>query len=284
MSNITKFTIYKVKRFDALVKILMGIERVKQVLLVLSGKGGVGKSSIAAQLALSLSLAGKKVGILDTDICGPSIPRIFNSINSKVIANENGQWVPVQNEAHRVVLFSMGFLMPEGNLDAAIIWRGPKKTAMISQMLNKVEWGDLDYLIVDTPPGTSDEHLALVTELFSTSERKATCKVVIVTTPQLVALSDVEREISFCKNVDLTILGVIENMSGWTCSRCEHQVNLFSSGGGAQLAEKYKLPLLGSLPIESELARLFDKGVASLEEYRSCKSCLLMRQVIEQIP
>ena len=260
----------------------MGLDDVKQVLLVLSGKGGVGKSSLAAQLALTLSINGKKVGILDTDICGPSIPRIFNAIHAKVVANEQGQWVPVST-VNGIRLFSLGFLMPEGNLDAAIIWRGPKKTAMIGQMLNKVEWGDLDYLIVDTPPGTSDEHLALVTDLFSLPRRKSSTKAVIVTTPQLVALSDVEREISFCKSVDLGIVGVVENMSGWTCSKCQHQVNLFSSGGGAQLADKYGLPLLGTLPIDSGLAKLFDEGVCDLTDYESCSSASLMLPIVQKL-
>lgn len=173
--------------------------------------------------------------------------------------------------------------MPEGNLDAAIIWRGPKKTAMIGQMLNKVDWTDLDFLIIDTPPGTSDEHLALVTELFAQDKRKESCSAVIVTTPQLVALSDVEREINFCKNVDLSISGVIENMSGWTCANCQHRVNLFSSGGGEQLAEKYKLPFLGTLPIDTGLARLFDEGVESLSQYESCTTFPFMVQIVEKL-
>lgn len=260
----------------------MGIEMVKEVILVLSGKGGVGKSSVSAQLALTLAHQGHSVGILDADICGPSIPRILNSLHSKVLANAQGEWEPVGKSAN-LVLFSLGFLMPEGNLDAAIIWRGPKKTAMIGQMLNKVNWAELDFLIIDTPPGTSDEHLALVSELFSKPELKKNCSAVIVTTPQLVALSDVEREINFCKNVDLPISGVVENMSGWTCSKCQHQVNLFSSGGGVQLAEKYNLPFLGSLPIDTGLARLFDQGVESLDQYESCATFPFMLQIIEKI-
>lgn len=263
----------------------MGIEKVKQVILVLSGKGGVGKSSVSAQLALSLAHQGQAVGILDADICGPSIPRILHSLHSKVIANSQGEWEPVRTAG--IALFSLGFLMPEGNLDAAIIWRGPKKTAMIGQMLNKVNWAELDFLIIDTPPGTSDEHLALVSELFAKLDNQTrsrrSCSAVIVTTPQLVALTDVEREINFCKNVDLAICGVIENMSGWTCSKCQHQVNLFSSGGGVQLAEKYNLPFLGSLPIDTGLAQLFDHGVKSLREYESCMTFPLMLQIIGKL-
>jgi Mrp family chromosome partitioning ATPase len=256
----------------------MGLENVKNVIVVMSGKGGVGKSSVSAMLTLALcSLKNThgdylKIGLLDTDICGPSLPRVFKCAGSKVLATSSGSWSPVAlnlGVGPALKIFSIGFLLPEGSQDAAIIWRGPKKTSMIDQMLNKVDWGHLDYLVIDTPPGTSDEHISLASNLesFKKTTSDFHYHALLVTTPQLVSLADVERQVNFCLQINLPIIGVLENMSGWTCSKCHNVTNVLSQGGGQQLADKYNLKFLGNLPLASKLAHLFDDGVESVDQF-----------------
>jgi Mrp family chromosome partitioning ATPase len=265
----------------------MGLEQVKNVLIVMSGKGGVGKSSVSAMLTLSLfSLKNDrgeflKIGLLDTDICGPSLPRIFKCLGGKVVATPSGSWSPVSLSLDnkdgattaQLKIFSIGFLLPEGSQDCAIIWRGPKKTSMISQMLNKVDWGDLDYLLIDTPPGTSDEHISLASELESHKKNfgNFNYRCILVTTPQLVSLADVERQTNFCLQINLPIAGVLENMSGWTCSKCLKVTDILSKGGGKQLADKYNLPYLGELPFAPKVSYLFDEGVGQLDQFVEIK-------------
>lgn len=240
---------------------------IKNVIVVLSGKGGVGKSSVSLQLALSAYHRDgqSRVGVLDVDLCGPSIPRMFHLQDQKVMQSSSG-WVPVYADAERRLgVMSIGFLLPSS--DSAVVWRGPKKNSMIAQFITNVAWGDLDYLIIDTPPGTSDEHLALVEALASHENVRA----VIVTTPQLVAISDVEKEISFCKTVGFPIAGVIENMSGYVCQHCAHCTNIFSSGGGEQLAQKHELRFLGRVPICPAFIRLCERTDTNIvTDYTSC--------------
>jgi len=191
-----------------------GVADVQHTILVLSGKGGVGKSSVAVQLAQGLVLAGKRVGLLDIDLCGPSVPTMLGLRGAKVHQSSQG-WVPVYaDETQRLAVMSIGFLLAKE--DDAVVWRGPKKTAMIRQFLTDVQWGYLDYLIVDTPPGTSDEHISIVESLRDHNPDGA----VLVTTPQAVALADVRKELNFCRKVGLEILGVVENMSGFVCPHC----------------------------------------------------------------
>lgn len=177
---------------------------IKKVILVISGKGGVGKSTIASQLAFKLS-KNHSVGLLDVDICGPSIPRMTKTSTSEVLRSADG-WVPIMVTPNLCVL-SIGHMLDES--DAAVIWRGPKKNALISKFLSSVAWGDLDYLIIDTPPGTSDEHLSLVSYLPKDNLKGA----LVVTTPEMVSIEAVKREINFCKTVEIPIIGVIENMA-----------------------------------------------------------------------
>lgn len=250
-----------------------------KVIVVLSGKGGVGKSSVTAQLAMSLALQGHKVGVLDVDLCGPSIPRIFRLSGQKVMQGPHG-WIPIavpstlfdDDSGGSIRVMSIGFLLP--NPDDAVIWRGPKKNAMIRQFIERVSWtkvaGDsasahnppLDYLVIDTPPGTSDEHLAVCEVILGAfaPERK---RALIVTTPQLVSLADVERMVVFCRELGVPMAGVLENMSGYECRACGHCTNIFSSGGGRSLAEKYELPFLGRLSINPFLAEMLDHTPAS---------------------
>uniref|UniRef100_A0A6J0UU59 Cytosolic Fe-S cluster assembly factor NUBP2 isoform X1 n=1 Tax=Pogona vitticeps TaxID=103695 RepID=A0A6J0UU59_9SAUR len=187
---------------------------VQHIILVLSGKGGVGKSTISTELALALSHAGKKVGILDVDLCGPSIPRMLNVQDCDVHQCDSG-WVPVfVDQDKSIALMSIGFLLEKP--DDAVVWRGPKKNALIKQFVTDVTWGELDFLIVDTPPGTSDEHISIVEALRPYKPLGA----ILVTTPQAVSVGDVRRELTFCKKTGLRVLGIVENMSGFICPHC----------------------------------------------------------------
>lgn len=179
---------------------------IKHKILVLSGKGGVGKSTFSSQLAYALAAQGKEVGLLDIDICGPSIPKMLG-LEGEEIHHSNLGWSPVYVEDNLAVM-SIGFMLPDP--DEAVIWRGPRKNGLIKQFLKDVHWGELDYLVVDSPPGTSDEHITIAQCLQASAEDGA----VIVTTPQEVSIIDVRKEINFCKKVGLPILGVVENMSG----------------------------------------------------------------------
>ncbi|CAE7083277.1 unnamed protein product [Rhizoctonia solani] len=229
---------------------------VKHIILVLSGKGGVGKSSVSAQLALSLyaSAPTARVGILDVDLTGPSIPRMLGVDGHPVHQSTDG-WVPVfaDGPSTRMLCMSVGFLLK--NRGDSVVWRGPKKNAMIRQFLSDVRWGELDYLVVDTPPGTSDEHLSLLEHLAPVHDRLSA---VVVTTPQAVALADAIKGVSFTRTVNLPVLGVIENMSGYACPCCGEITNVFSKGGGKSMAEREKVHFLGSLPIDTQLVELLD--------------------------
>ncbi|PJF19952.1 Cytosolic Fe-S cluster assembly factor CFD1, partial [Paramicrosporidium saccamoebae] len=204
------------------------------------------------------AIFGDRVGILDVDLCGPSIPRMLNVVDERIKQGASG-WIPVTviHEAYSLSVMSIAFLLP--NRDDAVVWRGPKKNSMIKQFLFSVEWGHLDYLVIDTPPGTSDEHLAIVEYLAPLGPRA-----VMVSTPQLVALADVEKEINFCRQVALPVLGLVENMSGYLCPHCEHCTNVFSSDGGRGLAERYQLDFLGRIPIFPKLTRLLESEDSNL--------------------
>jgi len=202
---------------------------VKKVILVLSGKGGVGKSTVSVQLALSHQMQGLKVGVLDIDLCGPSIPRMLGIHGQEVHQSEAG-WCPVYTDQTQTLgVISIGFLLT--NQDDAVVWRGPKKTAMIKQFLSDVVWNDRDVLIIDTPPGSSDEHITVMEALKESGVTAVVDGAVLVTTPQAVAVGDVRREVTFCRKVGLKILGIIENMSGYVCPNCSECTNIFSSGG-----------------------------------------------------
>ncbi len=262
----------------------MSLQDIKHIVLVLSGKGGVGKSSVTTQLALALSLQGKRVGVLDVDLTGPSIPRFFGIENAK-IRQAPGGWIPVTvHEAQgdetgtsddllpesdltlngsgntRGALFcmSLGFLL--ANRGDAVVWRGPKKTAMVRQFLTDVHWGSLDYLLIDTPPGTSDEHISLVETLLKSATPEQMAGAVVVTTPQAISISDVKKEINFCKKTGVHVLGVIENMAGFVCPNCSECTNVFSKGGGEIMAKEFEVPFLGSLPIDPTFIRLIEEG------------------------
>ncbi|KAJ3292436.1 Nucleotide-binding protein 2 [Borealophlyctis nickersoniae] len=228
------------------------LANVKHIVLVLSGKGGVGKSTVTTELALSLVEQGKRVGVLDVDLTGPSVPRMFGVDGAQVHQASTG-WVPVYtDETKRLGIMSIGFLLQ--NKDDAVVWRGPKKNAMIRQFLQDVAWGDLDYLLIDTPPGTSDEHISVAEYLKEYNPDGA----VIVTTPQAVSLADVRKELNFCRKVKIPILGVVENMSGFVCPHCAECSDIFSKGGGEAMATEFNVDFLGRVPIDPGLTTLIE--------------------------
>lgn len=250
----------------------MGLENVKNVLLILSGKGGVGKSSVTVQLALSLTQQGHNVGILDIDLTGPSIPRLLN-LEDKKVKQAPGGWLPVKvhdaltsespNQSRGSLhALSLAFLLP--SRDSAVIWRGPKKTAMIRQFVSDVLWPPgTDYLLIDTPPGTSDEHIAIVEELHKIAASVAStggrlAGAVVVTTPQAISTSDVRKELNFCVKTQVPVLGVIENMAGYMCPCCNEISNVFSKGGGEIMAKECNVPFLGSVPLDTGFGALME--------------------------
>lgn len=232
------------------------LSNVKRKILVLSGKGGVGKSTISAQLSFGFAAREMDVGLLDVDICGPSVPRMLGGQGQDVHQSGDG-WQPVY-VSDRLAVMSIGFMLP--NQDDAIIWRGPRKNGLIKQFLTDVNWGPLDCLFIDTPPGTSDEHLSIVTYLQEASLDGA----VIVTTPQEVALMDVRKEINFCKKVNLPVIGVVENMSGFVCPSCGHEETIFAptTGGAEGMCTSMGVPFLGKVPLDGRVAKAGDSGMS----------------------
>lgn len=268
------------------------LSNINHVVLVLSGKGGVGKSSCTVQLALHLAHQGHRVGILDIDLCGPSIPHMLG-LDGRQIHQATAGWVPVYADQDKcLACMSIGFLLP--SRDSSVVWRGPKKNAMIKQFLQDVYWGQLDYLLVDTPPGTSDEHLAVVEYLQGWRQLDGA---VVVTTPQEVALTDVRKEIGFCRTVGVPVLGLIENMSGFVCPHCTECTNVFSKGGGEGLARQMEVPFLGRAPIDPQLVRLLEqpnkteitigeKKVTTggvVESYRYCELSKVFEKIWDQL-
>lgn len=244
------------------------LEGVKHVVLVLSGKGGVGKSTVSTQLAFGLKESGYRVGLLDVDLCGPSIPYLLHLEDRDVHQCPQG-WVPVYADAEqKLAVMSIGFLLK--NRNDGVVWRGPKKNAMIKQFLTDVYWQDIDFLIIDTPPGTSDEHITVMENV-----RSLKCDgALIVTTPQAVSIEDVRKELTFCRKTGIPIIGIVENMSGYVCPNCSECTNIFSSGGGQSLSELAGVPFLGSLPLDPKLSRLSEDG-------QSCTSVLPNSSVSE---
>jgi len=227
------------------------LSHIRHKILVMSGKGGVGKSSVAAYLAVGLSGRGYRVGLMDVDLHGPSIPRLLGLNGGVQPSALPRKAVPVQYLPNLQVI-SIESLMGE-NKDVATIWRGPLKIGVIRQFISDIEWADLDFLIIDAPPGTGDEPLTVAQTI---PEAKA----LIVTTPQEISLADVRKSIHFCRQVKMEILGIVENMSGFLCPHCGKEIELFGKAGGELLAKRENLALLGKLPIDPEVVRHGDSG------------------------
>ena len=295
-----------------LVVIAERMATVKHKIAVLSGKGGVGKSTFSAQLSFALAERDFQVGLLDIDLCGPSIPKMLG-LEGQDIHQSNLGWSPIYLDSNLGVM-SIGFMLP--NPDDAVIWRGPRKNALIKQFLKDVDWGELDYLVIDTPPGTSDEHISVVQYLQATGIDGA----IIVTTPQQVSLIDVRKEISFCKTVGLRVLGVVENMSGlrqsvsdftfekvgkdgnssdvteWALNYIKEnapellsavactEVFDSSKGGAEKMCAEMLVPFLGKVPMDPQLCKAADEGRSCfLDQKAAASAAPALKRIIEKI-
>jgi ATP-binding protein involved in chromosome partitioning len=225
---------------------------IKNIVAVASGKGGVGKSTVAANLALAWAQQGARVGVLDADIYGPSQPIMLGLAGQRPTALENKRIRPLA--AHGVVTMSIGFLIDP---EQPMVWRGPMVTSALTQLLSDTEWGDLDYLVVDMPPGTGDIQLTL-------AQRVPVAGAVIVTTPQDIALADARKGLKMFEKVNVPVLGVIENMSVHVCSKCGHTEHLFGAGGGERMAAEYGVELLGQLPLDARVRAEADGGAPTV--------------------
>jgi Mrp family chromosome partitioning ATPase len=248
------------------------LTKIKNKLLVMSGKGGVGKTSTSVNLALALAERGYQVGLMDVDIHGPDIPRMLGFTGMMEVDKEQKLTPKPYSDNLRAV--SIESLMP--NPDEAIIWRGPVKHSAIRQFIADVAWGELDYLIVDSPPGTGDEPLT-VAQLIKDA------KAIIVTTPQEVALADIRKSISFCRTVKMEIFGLVENMSGFVCPHCGKTSELFGSGGGEKTALAASIPFLGKIPFDPQMVMCGDAGVSYQEQNRDSAVTKAFSKIVDKI-
>jgi len=230
-------------------RIRSNIERIRNKIVVMSGKGGVGKTTVAVNIASGLAKRGHKVGIMDVDIHGPNVPKMLGLEGSRIYQDEEGL-IPIAVTDNLTAL-SMAFLLPDP--DSPVIWRGPLKIQMINQFLGDVKWGDLDYLVVDLPPGTGDETLSIAQLIKG-------ARALIVTTPQDVALLDSRKALNFARSLEMPVLGVVENMSGLVCPHCGGGIDLFKRGGGEKAAKEMGAPSLGRLPIDPDMVISGDAG------------------------
>ncbi len=264
------------KKADEERRLKENLGRIKNKIVVLSGKGGVGKSTVAVNLAAALAARELTTGLLDVDIHGPSIPTMLGLRGSKLEALDENTLVPV-DYSERLKVISIGFMLPKG--DEAIIWRGPLKYSAIKQFLRDVRWGNLDVLVIDSPPGTGDEPLS-VCQLIENPTGA-----VIVTTPQEVSLSDVRKSINFCRQLNMPVLGVVENMSGFICPHCGKESAIFKNGGGESMAKEMGVPFLGRIPLETAIAETGDAGrpFTGLEGENTAVSRKAFEEIVEKI-
>lgn len=233
------------------------MDKIGSKFIVLSGKGGVGKSTVAVNIAIALAGRGYRVGLLDIDIHGPSVPGMLGLGGERISSDKSGRLYPIDYNG-KMKTISIGFLLEKS--DDAVIWRGPLKYNVIKQFLCDVVWGVLDYLIIDSPPGTGDEPL-------SVCQLAEPDGAIIVTTPQDVALSDVRKSITFCNRINVPVSGVIENMSGFVCPHCGNEVDIFKKGGGKRMSDEMGVPFLGSIPIEVKIMENGDLGKPVMDKH-----------------
>jgi len=253
-------------------KIREALAHVKNRLLVFSGKGGVGKSTVAANLAWALSDKGLKVGLLDVDIHGPNLAKMLGAENRQV-GTAGDKIIPVSINDN-LKLLSMAFFLER--LDAPVVWRGPLKMKAIRQFIEDATWGDLDWLICDSPPGTGDEPLSVASLIPATAA-------VIVTTPQEVSLLDSRKAVTFAQLLNLKILGMIENMSGFICPHCGGKTDLFKSGGGETIAHEYKIPFLGRIPIDPHIVDSGDNGQPFIHYRKDSAAAAAFSAIVDKI-
>ncbi len=248
-------------------------DRIKHKIFVMSGKGGVGKSTVATNLAIGMSMSGLETGIMDADIHGPNVPKMLNIEDERMTADDDGLF-PIQVPPHLKVV-SMAFLLAER--DSPIIWRGPVKMGALKQFISDVNWGDLDYLVVDLPPGTGDEPLSIAQMLPEADGA------IIVTTPQEVALLDARKSINFAKQLGLPVIGIVENMSGFVCPHCGEEIDLFSRGGGEKAAEEFGVPFLGRVPLDPKVVVSGDSGMPIILKDRDSLAAKAFDTIVDNI-
>lgn len=254
--------------------ITRSLGKIKNKILVMSGKGGVGKSTVSVNLALALAKRGYQVGLMDVDIHGPDVARMLNMTGSLEPPASPDALVPPLKYNDNLKVVSLEYMMRDR--DEAIIWRGPLKIQAIRQFVSDMDWGELDYLIIDAPPGTGDEPL-------SVAQTIPHVKAIVVTTPQKVALADVRKSINFCKTVKVEIAGVIENMSGLVCPHCKETVNIFKTGGGEALARELDLPFLGKIPMDPMVVLAGDDGTPYLSSDEDSPAIRAFDKVVQAI-
>ncbi|HPE44302.1 MAG TPA: Mrp/NBP35 family ATP-binding protein [Deltaproteobacteria bacterium] len=252
---------------------------IRHTIMVMSGKGGVDKSTVAANLAAGLARQGYAVGILDGDIHGPNIPKILGVEGRPLRGDDGGNMLPIEVYKNLSVV-SVGNLLE--NQDQPIIWRGPMKHSIMRHFLANVAWGELDFLIVDLPPGTGDEPLSIA-QLIRDAKAGMTPYALVVTTPQDVALLDSRKSVEFARTLDLKMLGIIENMSSFSCPHCGHAIDLFKVGGGERAAIDLKVPFLGAVPIDPKVVKDTDEGKPFMLYDMSCAAGMAFQRIVEKI-
>jgi ATP-binding protein involved in chromosome partitioning len=248
------------------------LSRIRHTIVIISGKGGVGKSTVAANLALALAKDdGHQVGLMDADIDGPNIPKMLGVEDDSVTGFEN-RLMPVNIKPNLAVI-SMAFFLP--NRDSPVIWRGPLKSGAIKQFLGQVHWGDLDYLVVDLPPGTGDAPLSVAQLIKNVSWA------IVVTTPQDVALLDSRKAVTFARKLNMPVMGILENMSGFACPHCGREINLFKIGGGEEAAGEMGVPFLGRVPLDPRIVESGDSGMPFVEAFPDSPAAAAFLKIVE---
>jgi Mrp family chromosome partitioning ATPase len=255
------------------VKVLKSLAKIKHEIIVMSGKGGVGKSTVTVNLAMALAMRGYEVGILDADIHGPNIPKMLNIEDAQIQGDQDGLY-PVEVTPHMKVM-STAFLL--GDKDTPIVWRGPMKMGALRQFVADVKWGELDFLVVDLPPGTGDEPLTIA-QLMPEADGA-----VIVTTPQEVALLDSRKSVTFAKALKLPVLGIVENMSGLICPHCGKEIDLFKKGGGEKASQDMGVPFLGRVPIDPSVVDSGDDGKPIVLAKRDSPATIAFEEIVDKL-
>ncbi|EHP89624.1 Mrp/NBP35 family ATP-binding protein [Methanotorris formicicus] len=252
-------------------KIRENMKKIKHKIVILSGKGGVGKSTVTVNLASALNMVGKKVGVLDADIHGPNVPKMFGVEGLQPMASPAGIFPITTPQGIKTI--SIEYFLPNGN--TPVIWRGPRVSGAIRQFLSDVVWGELDYLLIDTPPGTGDEQLTIMQSIPDIDGA------IVVTTPEDVAVLDVKKSIAMTKMLNVPILGVIENMSGFVCPHCNKIVDVFGRGGGENAAKEFDVEFLGRVPLDIKAREASDKGIPMV--MLDCKASEEFKKIVNKI-
>jgi Mrp family chromosome partitioning ATPase len=239
----------------------------------MSGKGGVGKSTVSVNLAASFAKKGYKTGIMDADVHGPNVPKMFG-VEGKNLKFDKDGIIPIEADEH-IKVMSIGFLLP--SQDSPVIWRGPAQAGAIKQFLAEITWGDLDILIIDNPPGTGDVPLTILQSIPSLDG------VIIVTTPQSVVQEDVEKSVNLVKGLNIPILGIIENMSGFICPQCGEEISIFGKDGGVKIAEKMAINFLGSLPLDAQTSTASDAGIPIVIKDPKSENSVKISEIVNKI-